>query len=212
MKRLDTPELLDEHDAPPADVARSLRDLRRINRWLGGIAIYKRLLRQLGGAKSVLDVGTGTSDLLESLGGGFRVGLDFKIEHLLNGNGDGIRRVVGDALHLPFRDGAVDAVTSSHFFHHFTPEENARILAESLRVSRVGVAVNDTQRHRIPLLVVQALAVLRLVGRITRFDAPASVRRGYTPPEAREIAAKVAARRAEVVNLFPYRFGILLWK
>jgi len=210
MKRLDTPELLDEHDAPAADVDRSLRDLRRINRFLGGIAIYKRLLRRLGAARSVLDVGAGSGDALEALGGGFRVALDFKIEHLRH---CGIaHRVVGDALHLPFLDHAVDAVTSSHFFHHFTPEENVRILGESLRVSRRGVAVNDTLRHRIPLLVVQLLAVLRLVGRITRFDAPASVRRGYTVSEAREIVARVRCRRAEVVHLFPYRFGILLWK
>jgi len=212
MKRLDQPELLDEHNAPPADVARSLRDLRRFNRYCGGIGVYRRLLRKLGGGRAVLDVGTGTSDLLESLGGGFRVGLDFKIEHLLAGNGNGIRRVAGDALHLPFRDNAVDVVTSSHFFHHFTPEENAAILSESLRVARHGVAVNDTRRHWVPFLFVKLLAVLRLVGRITRFDAPASVRRGYTVPEARAIAEKVAAARRRVVNAFPYRFGILLWK
>ena len=212
MKRINEPELLDEHDAPAEDVARSLRDLRRFNRYCGGIGVYRRLLRRLGGGRAVLDVGTGTSDLLESLGGGFRVGLDFKIEHLLQSNSDGIRRVAGDALRLPFRDDAVDVVTSSHFFHHFTPEENAAILSESLRVARHGVAVNDTLRHRVPWLFVKMLGVLRLVGRITCFDAPASVRRGYTVPEARAIADNVAAARKQVVKAFPYRFGILLWK
>jgi ubiquinone/menaquinone biosynthesis C-methylase UbiE len=212
MQRLNQPELLDEHDAPAADVARSLRDLRRFNRYCGGIGVYRRLLRRLGGGRAVLDVGTGTSDLLESLGGGFRVGLDFKIEHLLAGNGNGIRRVAGDALRLPFRDNAVDVVTSSHFFHHFTPEENAAILSESLRVARHGVAVNDTLRHWVPFLFVKMLAIFRLVGRITRFDAPASIRRGYTADEARAVAENVAAARKEVVGAFPYRYGILLWK
>jgi SAM-dependent methyltransferase len=212
MKRIDEPELLDEHDAPPEDVARSLRDLRFFNRWCGGTGAYRRLLRRLGGGRAVLDIGTGTSDLLESLGGGFRVGLDFKIEHLRGGNGDGIRRVVGDALRLPFRDDAVDVVTSSHFFHHFSPDENAAILRESLRVARHGVMMTDTLRHWAPWLFVKALAVLRLVGRITRFDAPASIRRGYTVPEARAIVANVPAARKQVVNAFPYRYGILLWK
>lgn len=211
-QRLDTPELLDEHDAPAADVERSLRDLRRINRWLGGIAIYKRMLRRLGGSSSVLDIGAGSADALESLGGGFRIALDFKLEHLLRTTGAGIRRVVGDAHALPFRSDSVDAVTSAHFFHHFAPEENAAILRESLRVARRGVAVNDTRRHVLPLFFVQLLAALRLVGRITRFDAPASVRRGYTVEEARAIAAKTGAARAEVVHLFPFRFGIVLWK
>jgi ubiquinone/menaquinone biosynthesis C-methylase UbiE len=212
MKRLDQPELLDEHDAPPEDVARSLRDLRFFNRWCGGTGAYRRLLRKLAGGRAVLDVGTGTSDLLQSLGGGFRVGLDFKIEHLAQSKNDGIRRVAGDAMHLPFRDDAVDVVTSSHFFHHFSPQENAGILRESLRVARHGVMTTDTRRHFMPFLFVKALAVLRLVGRITRFDAPASIRRGYTVPEARAIAEKVPAARKQVVNAFPYRFGILLWK
>src|SRR5262249_18726212 len=96
--------------------------------------------------------------------------------------------------------------------HHFSPEENAQILRESLRVARHGVMMTDTLRHRVPWLFTKVLGWLRLVGRITRFDAPGSVRRGYTIPEARGIAEKVPAARTQVVNAFPYRFGILLWK
>src|ERR1043166_2272582 len=47
--RVDEPELLDEDDAPRADMERSLRDLRRINRWLGGIGGYRRVLEKAGG-------------------------------------------------------------------------------------------------------------------------------------------------------------------
>ncbi|HKR65873.1 MAG TPA: hypothetical protein VJZ00_19235, partial [Thermoanaerobaculia bacterium] len=75
-----------------------------------------------------------------------------------------------------------------------------------------GVAVNDTRRHYVPLLLVLLLGALRLVGRITRFDAPASVRQGYTLSEARAIAEKVPAMKCDVIRVWPYRFGILLWK
>lgn len=211
--RIESDELLDEHDAPRADMERSLRDLRRFNRYCGGIAIYRRLVRRFE-PRSILDVGTGTSDLLESMPHvPLRVGVDFKIDHLLYGQRDPrILRVVGDARRLPFRDGIVDLVTSAHFFHHFAPGENAEILAESLRVSRRGVCVNDTRRHYAPLLFTKLLGVLRLVGRITRFDAPASVRQGYTIAEAREVVRQVPASRRDVVHAFPFRFGILLWK
>lgn len=216
-KRVETEELLDEHDAPREDMERSLRDLRWINFWCGGIRIYRSLLRKLIPSAErlrILDVGTGTSDLLESLDGDhLRIGLDFKIDHLLYlRDGSKVRRIVGDAHRLPFRDSGVDVVTSAHFFHHFTAEENAGILRESLRIARRGVAVNDTRRHYAPLLFVLLLGWLRLVGRITRFDAPASVRRGYTISEAREVVAKVGARKAKVVRAMPFRFGILLWK
>ena len=214
--RVDTDELLDEHDAPRPDMERSLRDLRRFNRYLGGIAIYKRLLRRVANdARVIVDIGAGTCDLLAAVArpGRLTIGVDFKIDHLLYlRDGSPVRRVVGDANALPFRDAAVDVVTSSHFLHHFSADENAAILSESLRVTRRGIAMNDTRLHYIPLLVVHLLAALRLVGRITRFDAPASVRRGYTLDEARGFASRAGASRWKVVRAFPFRFGILLWK
>jgi len=209
--RVDEPELLDEHDAPRADMERSLRDLQRINRWLGGIGVYRRLLKKHGGARSILDIGTGTSDNLEKTRG-FLVGLDINISHLLYRRTPGVHRVVGDARRLPFRENAVDVVTAAHFIHHFAPDDAAALLREWLRVAKRGVIVNDTLRHYVPLAVVLLLAKLRLVGRITRFDAPASVRRGYTVTEARGFADDAGAARAEVVNAWPFRFGILLWK
>jgi ubiquinone/menaquinone biosynthesis C-methylase UbiE len=211
--RIESHELLDEHDAPREDMERSLRDLRRINRYLGGVRVYRSLVRRFQ-PQAILDVGTGTSDLLESVPHvRTRIGLDFKIDHLLFlRENSRVLRVVGDAHNLPFRDGAVDLVTSSHFFHHFSPEENVGILAESLRVSRKGVAVTDTRRHYAPLLLVLLMSASHLVGRITRADAPASVRQGYTLREVRELAPRAGAPRWKVIRMFPFRFAILLSK
>lgn len=210
--RLDEPELLDEHDAPHADMERSLRDLRRINRYLGGVTTYRRLLKRFRDVKSVVDLGAGTADLLETVPGEMlRVAVDFKIDHLLYmRERSRAVRVVADVLQMPFRSASVDVVTSSHFFHHFTPDENVTILRQALRISRKGVAVTDTRRHYAPLLFVGILAVLRVVGRITRSDAPGSVRRGYTVNEARDIARKAGA--ASVMKFFPFRFAIFLFK
>src|SRR5712691_7257904 len=200
--RIDVPELLDEHDAPRADMERSLRDLRRFNRYFGGTGVYRRLLRRMAPDRSerlvVIDLGAGTADLLDSLRD-YRnllaVGMDVNIGHLLYlRDGSRARGVVGDATRLPFRDGAADGVTSAHFFHHFASD------------------VNDARRHYVPLAVVKAMAALRVVGQITRNDAPASVRRGYTLAEAREIGSRVRARRVEVVRAWPFRFGLLLWR
>jgi SAM-dependent methyltransferase len=212
--RLDQPELLDEHDAPGPDVERSLRDLRRFNRYFGGVATYRRLVEHFGGVRSVVDLGAGTADLLDSVPGDvLRIAIDFNITHLLYlRDGSHARRVVADAMKLPFRSASVDLVTSSHFFHHFSPDQNAAILRDSLRIARLGVAVTDTRRHYVPLLVVLALAALRIVGRITRVDAPGSIRRGYTIPEARQIAGATDASGIEMHHSFPFRFAMILRK
>jgi len=209
MHRLDTPELLDEHDAPRADMERSLRDLRRFNSLAGGTRVYRAIVRRLLGDRPgvVIDLGAGTGDLVGSIGARLPVAVDLNIRHLLyQRDRSPVRRVVADALHLPFRDKSADAVTSSHFFHHFTPEQNGRIIADAQRVARAGLAFTDTRRHLAPLLFTLALGWFRLVGRITRADAPGSVRRGYTTEEVREIA-----KGAVVENYFPFRWVMLLW-
>lgn len=218
MRRIEAEELLDEHDAPLDDVQRSLRDLRRINAYLGGTRAFRRLVARMvppDRAFDILDLGTGTSDLLEALPNARRYGLDFKIAHLLYGRALAsvlVHRIAGDAFHLPFRDASFDLVTSSHFFHHFSPDENTAILRDALRVARIGVAVTDTRRHVAPLAFVRLLGLTPLAGRITRYDAPASVMQGYTLAEARAVAARAGGRDRAVFRIMPYRFGLLLWK
>lgn len=209
--RIDTEELLDEHDAPRPEMERSLRDLRRINRWFGGIPIYRRLLRLAGPVRSIVDIGAGTADQVGSVDVPVRIALDFKIDHLAYLRDAPVHRVAGDAQRLPFRKDSIDVLTSAHFFHHFSPEENVAILREALRVVRKAVIVNDTRRHYVPLLFIRLVSALRLVGRITRFDGPASVLRGYTIPEVRKIAEQTGVH-AEVRRAFPFRFGLVLWK
>jgi SAM-dependent methyltransferase len=212
-KRIESEELLDEQNAPRAEMERSLRDLRRINKYFGGIGMYRALVRRFA-PRSILDIGAGTCDQLESAGDvPLRVGLDFNLAHLAYMRaGSRVHRVVGDAHKLPFRDGAVDLVASSHFFHHFSPDENRDILREALRVVRKGVAVTDTRRHYAPLLFMIVLGFLRVVGRITALDGPASVRQGYTIAEAREVAEQTGAPKWELVRRWPFRWAILLWK
>jgi ubiquinone/menaquinone biosynthesis C-methylase UbiE len=213
--RIDTPELLDEHDAPQADMERSLRDLRLINHYFGGIRIYNLLLRRVKQPiRSIIDLGSGTADLLDSVKGDVkRIAVDFKIDHLLyQRNGSKALRVVADVHHMPFRANAADAVTSAHFFHHFGPEENVGILEESLRVARRAVLVNDTRRHYAPLLFLKLIGALGLIGRITQADGPASVLRSYTSKEVRAIAEKARPARIRMLHAFPFRYGLILWK
>lgn len=218
-ERQPSEELLDDANAPMEDVVRSLDDLRWINRYGGGIRIYRSLLREFvaTGPVSVLDIGTGSSDLPDSVDRLARpsCGLDFKIEHLAYGRrftAASLHRVAGNAFALPFRADSFDVVTSGHFFHHFSLDENRQVIGEALRVARIGVAINDTRRHIMPLLFVRAVARTSHFGRITKEDAPASVLQAYTLDEIRQFAKTLGATRVRVVRKFPYRYGLLLWK
>ncbi|HEX7084128.1 MAG TPA: class I SAM-dependent methyltransferase [Gaiellaceae bacterium] len=54
---------------------------------------------------------------------------------------------VGDALDLPFADGAFDRVFTGHFYGHLPPDERERFLAEAHRVARELVVVDSALRE-----------------------------------------------------------------
>ena len=99
-------------------------------------AVLRELRR--GACRRLLDVGCGTglltSRVSRALPGIEVVGCDFSRGMLREacGNGPAVDFVRGDALRLPFRDGAFDAVISTEAFHWF-PDQSAA-LVEFFRV------------------------------------------------------------------------------
>lgn len=232
MRRVRNPELIDEHDAPLERVADSLRDLARLNRYLGGAAtIAHQIPRLLDGERwnrlRMLDVGAGGADILVTLDGwlaarGVRVdgvALDrgpaatrIAAEWLKRYDTRGGPRVVrGDALTLPFADRSFDIVYCSTFMHHFEPEDAARLLGEMNRVSAVGCVVADLRRSRVAHAAARVLAhTVWRAHPCTRHDGPVSVRASYTPAEARELAERAGLKA--VVESQPFFRLALRWR
>jgi hypothetical protein len=48
--------------------------------------------------------------------------------------------------------------------------------------------------------------------RLTRHDAPASVRQAYTPEEMQRLLAKSTAARVEIHRHYLFRMGVIVWK
>ncbi len=221
MKRTVAPELLDEDAGSPAEVASSLADLRRINRWFGGVRVLARLVERVAARSgrrelTLLDVAGARGEVpalaAEQLRGkNIRLQttvLDRATSHLASGNGIS---VVGNALALPFRDSSFDLVSSSLFDHHLEPPEVRQFLNEALRVARLAVLINDIRRHPVHLALVYAgLPLYR--SRITRSDAPVSIRRAYTPEEMREMLGETTAARVDLGIYYLYRMGIIAWR
>jgi ubiquinone/menaquinone biosynthesis C-methylase UbiE len=122
--------------------------------------------------------------------------LDRSGEHLRDAEG---KRVVGDALALPFADASFDLVTCSLFLHHLEPDEAIQFMAEGLRVARVAVLISDLRRNWLHLALTHA-GKLFYRSPLTWNDAPASVRRAYTPAEIREMAQRALPPPATVTQ------------
>jgi ubiquinone/menaquinone biosynthesis C-methylase UbiE len=221
MKRFATAELLDDDLGTPAEIAASLRDLRRINAWFGGTWTTIELLRRIAKTGdlrciSLLEIGAGTGDVPLSASRALRKkGIDLRVtlldrvsSHLPR---NGTPAVAGDALQLPFADDVFDVASCTLVVHHFDSDDLMRLLSEALRVARVAVLVNDLIRSPLHLALTYAgLPLFR--SRITWHDAPASVRQAYTLEEMRGMVSQTTARHVGLSRHYLYRMGVLLWK
>jgi 2-polyprenyl-3-methyl-5-hydroxy-6-metoxy-1,4-benzoquinol methylase len=221
MKRTVTSELLDSDAGTPSEIAASLSDLNGINRRFGGIAttrfLVDQVIRKLGvKSMSLLDVAAGAGTVPAAVAMALaQDGVELEVtlldrasSHLKNGNR---RAVAGDALALPFSDGSFDLVGSTLFVHHLAPDEVVRFVNEGLRVCRAAILVNDLIRHPAHLgLVYAGMPLYR--SRLTRHDAPASVRQAYTVSEMADILRRSRAARVEITRHFLFRMGVIAWK
>jgi hypothetical protein len=226
--RVDTPEWLDLNVGSLNEAGRSLADLRRINRWLGGTRVVARhLLPRLAAAWQathqplvVADIGTGSADIPIALVRWARrrqldlrvLAVDLNQRHLaltqprLRDYPE-IQLVAADAGNLPAITG-VDYVVASLFLHHFPPQRVEQLLQTWYRVARRGVIANDLIRAWLPYWGYFALQPFIARSYLTRYDAPLSIRRAYTIPEMARLA-EAAGVSAKLYWHWPWRLALV---
>ena len=221
-RRLDTAEQMDAADVDAADLDEALRFIRRINYWLGYTRSTVRHLDRLTACFAsdrvlrILDVATGSADVPVAIHAwakkrGRRVeviGLDLHAETLRSAaaHAPTVPLVRGDALALPFADGAFDVVMTSMFLHHLPTELAADVLREMNRVASHGVIAADLVRNR---------RAFRWISLFTAFskpmlkhDARVSVRQAFTLAEAERLRTSAGLVNARVFKHVGHRFVI----
>jgi ubiquinone/menaquinone biosynthesis C-methylase UbiE len=115
--------------------------------WDAALADLKQTIAGLPRART-LDVACGTGFLTRHLPGEI-VGLDAS-EAMIDIARETVPDatfVVGDALDLPFPDGAFDRIFTGHFYGHLEDADRRRFLAEARRVAPELVVADSSQAH-----------------------------------------------------------------
>jgi ubiquinone/menaquinone biosynthesis C-methylase UbiE len=222
-QRSDELEHLDLGDYTPEEYEGCMVELRRVNRWLGDSRALARsvlpdIARDGPGEFSLLDVGAGTGELLREAavwarGRGTRarlVGLELNVRSARGIVEESrafreIEAVRGDALKLPFADGAFDYVMCSLFAHHFRDDACVRVLREMSRVARRRVYCIDLHRHPVAYYFYTTVGRLLLHNRLVREDGALSILRGFRSAELRRLAERAGLSNSKVERRFPYR-------
>jgi SAM-dependent methyltransferase len=189
-------EILDDPNVDPAIRRRSIDDVTRSNRWLGGLRAATTevadVLRNHERA-TVLDVGTGLGDIPEAVmrsapsGAVATIGVDEAPSLLVAARSRMTYGVCADALTLPFRDHSIDVVMCSQVLHHFETHDAKRLVGEMNRVARIAVVISDLRRSWFAALGFWLVSFPMRFHRVTRHDGFVSVLRGFTSAELRDI-------------------------
>lgn len=188
-------ELLDDPSVPDKLRRRSLADVARANRLLGGARALAFALdavtRHLPSELTVLDVGTGAGDLARLARRRLRdrrirvIGFDLSPALVSEAREAGATDdgVVGDGLTLPFSSSSVDLVLCSQLLHHFEKPDALRLVTELDRVSRGAVVIADLRRSWVAACGFWLVSWLLGFHAVTRHDGVVSVLRGFTKEE-----------------------------
>ena len=213
-------EILDDPSVDPAVRDRSMLDIKRSNRLLGGLraaVIEIRAAREhTSGPLTLLDVGTGFADIPERAAAeAARAGaslttiaVDEAPSLLAAARGRVSQTVCANALALPFRDASMDIVVCSQVLHHFDDAGARRLIGELSRVARRAVIVSDLRRSWIAAAGFWLVSFPLRFSSVTRHDGVLSVLRGFTTRELAGMVTDVTGVPPEIKRRLGFRITV----
>lgn len=197
----------------------ALRELKIINKYLGGISTTKSALIYFIQSKkdklNIVDVGSGSSDNLLAAKNKYPdlqiISIDKNLRALSNSKNQ-TKKINSDAFKLPFKNNSCDIVHSALFLHHFTEEELHFLLKEFLRIACKGIIINDLQRSYFALLGIKILTFLFSKSEMVKNDAPLSVKRGFSKQEILNLLEDVGIENFVIKKKWAFRWMVVIKK
>jgi SAM-dependent methyltransferase len=225
--RSDAAELMDDPGIGGDELVECLAELRRINTMLGAplptLEGVQRLWREAGypAQLSLLDVGAGSGEgnkLLLRWATLRRVHLRITLLDLHPDTCAVARALYQDEPRVTVQQGdlaavapdSFDIVTAALVLHHIPTEQLPDVLTTLARTARLGVVINDLQRHPLAWLGIWLITRLFSRNRLIRHDAPLSVQRGFRAADFARLRATPALAGLRTVWRPLFRYLVIV--
>jgi ubiquinone/menaquinone biosynthesis C-methylase UbiE len=216
------PEWMDEPDADPTLVAKSLRYIRWVNRLLlytratiSHLETFSRSWKP-GERITMVDLATGSADIPRAIiRWADRRGLDVHIvgvdrhptisrEAQRAQHDPRLKIVRTDALDPAFKDASFDYALTHMFMHHLDDDVAVELLKQMDRISRRGILLADLQRDRAAYRWISLFTLL--ANPMVRHDARVSVAQAFTRDEILALRERAGLSYARYYPHFAHRF------
>jgi 2-polyprenyl-3-methyl-5-hydroxy-6-metoxy-1,4-benzoquinol methylase len=219
-------ELMDDLNCSGEELLQTLKELKTINKWLGGNYVTTSGLNKIfkvypQDSYSVADIGCGGGDMIRVMAEWAKnqkkpvnfTGID------ANRNIIDLARVrltdlpkvswkVQNVFNPDFSDDKVDISTCTLFTHHFTDSELVGLLTSLRSKSRLGIVINDLHRHWFAFYSIKILTRVFSKSAMVRNDASLSVLRSFSRADWERILRNAQIEKFEISWHWAFRWQV----
>ncbi len=222
---------MDSLDFKGKEMQNLLRDLKTVNKWLGGNAItlkgIDKLLREHDRSKTltVMDIGCGDGEMLRQCTDylhrkGYQVrgvGIDFNenILHYARSQSKKYKNITFEKIDVFYEPNLIpncDIALCTLFLHHFSEEEIIRLLKVLLPKVHKGLVINDLHRNRMAFNLFKLVSLLFLKTSTAYHDGLVSIARGFKKYELAAMQRQLPNQNSEIGWKWAFRFQWLIHK
>jgi 2-polyprenyl-3-methyl-5-hydroxy-6-metoxy-1,4-benzoquinol methylase len=228
--RSEEKEIMDDLECNGWEVAQTLKELRTINRLLGGNNVTSSGLKilienQQAQSLTIADLGCGGGDMAVHIKKwAVKNGLDLHVIGI-DANPNIIHlakeKVKKENISIEFKEGnvfdseyikePVDIQTCTLFTHHFTSAELVEILGNLKNKTRIGFVINDLHRNFFAYYSIKLLTYFFSRSRMVKNDAPLSVLRSFKKKDWEEILAASGIEKYKISWHWAFRWQVICW-
>ncbi len=219
-------ELMDDLNCSGDELLQTLKELKTINKWLGGNYVTTSGLNKIfkvypQDSYSVADIGCGGGDMIRVMAEWAKnqkkpvnfTGID------ANRNIIDLARVrltdlpkvswkVQNVFNPDFSDDKVDISTCTLFTHHFTDSELVGLLTSLRSKSRLGIVINDLHRHWFAFYSIKILTRVFSKSAMVRNDASLSVLRSFSRKDWERILVQAGIKNFSISWHWAFRWQV----
>jgi 2-polyprenyl-3-methyl-5-hydroxy-6-metoxy-1,4-benzoquinol methylase len=220
IKRSYRKELMDDFSINDGRISTALKELRIINRYLGGNTVSQKginyFLSDSINDLKILDIGGGGSDILYNLSRKNRKLEIYSLDmnkyscHYQKTNNGNDKIICADALKLPLRDKSFELIHASLFFHHFTDEEIIQMIVCFMLHSKRGVVINDLRRNILAYIGIKLLTMFFSNSEFVKYDGPLSVKRAFNKTDIVRILQNAGIKEYQLKRMWAFRFLLII--